>query len=147
MAIQNISPQEAKDLLESDQGYVYVDVRSEFEFEQGHPAPAINIPIKQMNQSSQMLEDNPDFVEVLEANFPVDAKLIIGCAAGPRSAEACRILAQQGYQDLANVEGGFGGMRDMSGTVLKEGWMQLGFPVENGDGGEQAYSALKKSKE
>ena len=147
MAIQNISPQEAKDLLESDQGYVYVDVRSEFEFEQGHPAPAINIPIKQMNQSSQMLEDNPDFLEVLEANFPVDAKLIIGCAAGPRSAEACRILAQQGYQDLSNVEGGFGGMRDMSGQVLKEGWMQLGFPVASGDGGERAYSALKKSKE
>ncbi len=147
MAIQNISPQEAKNLLESDQGYVYVDVRSEFEFAQGHPAPAINIPIKQLNQSSQRLEDNPDFLEVLEANFPVDAKLIIGCAAGPRSAEACRILAQQGYQDLSNVEGGFGGMRDMNGTVLKEGWMQLGFPVENGDGGEQGYSALKKSKE
>ena len=147
MAIQNISPQEAKDLLESDLGYVYVDVRSEFEFEQGHPAPAINIPIKQLNQSSQSLEDNPDFLAVLEANFPVDAKLIIGCAAGPRSAEACRLLAQQGYQDLSNVEGGFGGMRDMAGTVIKEGWMQLGFPVESGDGGAQGYSALKKSKE
>ncbi len=147
MAIQNISPQEAKDLLESDQGYVYVDVRSEFEFEQGRPAAAINIPIKQMNQSSQMLEDNPDFLEVLEANFPVDAKLIIGCAAGPRSAEACRILAQQGYQDLSNVEGGFGGMRDMAGTVIKEGWMQVGFPVESGTGGAQSYSALKKSRE
>ncbi|TDI94979.1 MAG: rhodanese-like domain-containing protein [Caldithrix sp.] len=147
MAIQNISPQEAKDLLESDLGYVYVDVRSEFEFEQGHPAPAINIPIKQLNQSSKMLEDNPDFLAVLAANFPVDTKLIIGCAAGPRSAEACRILAQQGYQDLANVEGGFGGMRDMAGTVIKEGWMQLGFPVESGDGGAQGYSALKKGKE
>ncbi len=147
MSIQNISPQEAKDLLESDQGYVYVDVRSEFEFEQGHHAPALNIPIKQLNQSSQMLEDNPEFLQVLAANFPVDAKLIIGCAAGPRSTEACRILAQQGYQDLANVEGGFGGMRDMNGTVVKEGWMQLGFPVESGEGSEQGYSALKKNKE
>ncbi len=147
MAIQNISPQEAKDILESDQDYVYVDVRSEFEFEQGHPAPAINIPIKQVNQSSQMLEDNPDFLAVFEANCPKDAKLIIGCAANPRSIEACRILAQRGYQDLSNVEGGFGGMRDMYGTVIKQGWMQLGFPLENGDGGEQGYSALKKSKE
>ncbi len=147
MSFKNISPQEAKDLLDSDQGYVYVDVRSEFEFEQGHPANSINIPIKQVNPEARVLMDNPDFLQVFAANFSPDAKLIIGCAVGPRSMAACGILAQQGYRDLSNVDGGFSGMKDMAGTVLKEGWLQLGFPVGNGDGGDKAYSALKKSKE
>ena len=147
MSFKNISPQEAKELLDSEQGYVYVDVRSEFEFDQGHPANSTNIPIKQLNQEMRVLEDNPDFLQVFAANFPTDAKLIIGCAVGPRSMAACGILAQQGYQDLSNVDGGFGGMRDMTGNVVKEGWRQLGYPVENGDGGERAYAALKKSKE
>ena len=146
MSFKNISPQEAKDLLDSDQGYVYVDVRSEFEFEQGHPANALNIPIKQVDQEARVLVDNPDFLQVFEANFPPDTKLLIGCAVGPRSMAACGILAQKGYQDLSNVDGGFSGMQDMSGTVLKEGWMQLGFPVENGDGGERSYTALKNEK-
>ena len=43
---KTVTPEEAKALL--DQGYVYVDVRSEQEFESGHPAGALNVPISFM---------------------------------------------------------------------------------------------------
>jgi hypothetical protein len=46
------------------------------------------------------------------------------------------LLQKAGYQDIANVIGGFGGMRDQTGNVIAPGWAASGLPVsqENGDG-------------
>ena len=146
MPFKQITPTEAKELLDKNDGYVYVDVRSELEFQRGRPADAYNIPIKNFNPQIQMMEDNPDFVEVFKKNFPKDAKLIVGCASGPRSYMACQILEQMGYENLANVDGGFKGKRDMFGNVAQKGWEDLGFPVANGDGREKGYESLKRSQ-
>lgn len=146
MAIQQITPAAAKDLLDGDEEYVYIDVRSEAEFQQGRPKNSVNIPIKQMHQERQMLVDNPDFLKVVQANFSASAKLILGCAMGQRSYMACQVLAQDGYQNLLNVDGGFTGVRDMSGNVIKQGWVQACFPVEQGDGKEKSYQSLKAGK-
>lgn len=146
MPFKQITPDEAKNLLDKNEGYVYVDVRSQLEFQKGHPAESYNIPIKDFNMAIQMMEDNPDFVEVFEKSFPKDAKLIVGCAAGPRSYMACQILQQVGYQSLATVDGGFNGKRDMFGNVVQKGWAELGFPVTSGDGGEKGYESLGKSQ-
>jgi hypothetical protein len=77
-----------------------------------------------------------DFVKVVEAHFPKDKKIIVGCQAGPRSNAAAGLLQQAGYQDVANMVGGFGGMRDALGNVVAAGWSSLGLPVtqDNGDG-------------
>jgi len=42
---QEISPEEAHDLME-DEDYVYVDVRTQAEFEGGHPEGAYNVPVR-----------------------------------------------------------------------------------------------------
>ena len=147
MDIKQISPQQAKELLDSGDNYIYVDVRSEAEFEQGHPSNSVNIPIQQLNPSLQMLEPNEEFIDVVEANFAKDAKLILGCASGPRSTRACEMLAECGYEDFVNVDGGFSGARDMYGNIAKQGWVQLGFPVEQGDGGDRSYNSLRKKYE
>ena len=143
MEIKQITPEEAKNLLDSSENYIYLDVRSEGEFKQGHPADAYNIPVKHLNIAVQQLEDNPDFGEVVEANFGKDAKLLLGCGSGPRSNAACEMLAARGYQDLANIDGGFSGARDMYGNITKQGWMQLGYPVEDRSGGDRGYETLK----
>lgn len=147
MPIKQISPEEAKELLDSGEDYIYLDVRSEFEFQQGRPQNAINIPIQQLNESMQMLEANPEFVEDVEANFPKDANLLIGCASGHRSHVACEILAQRGYRSLANIDGGFSGKRDMFGNVQQPGWVQLDYPVTRGDDDQRGYAAVKKRAE
>lgn len=144
MPIKQISPEEAKELLDSGEDYIYLDVRSEFEFQQGHPQDAVNIPLQQLNESMQSLEPNPKFVDVVEANFPKDANLLIGCASGHRSDVAGEILAQRGYQSVANIDGGFSGKRDMFGNIQKPGWMQLGYPVSQGDGEERSYAVMKQ---
>jgi len=143
MPIKQISPEDAKKLLDQPNGYIYLDVRSEFEFGQGHAENAFNIPIKNLNPAVQMLEDNPDFLSVVQANFEKDAKLILGCASGQRSFVAGQMLEQLGYEDLSNLDSGFTGICDPFGNVLKKGWTQLGYPTDQGDGGERGYPSMQ----
>jgi len=135
MAIKQITPQEAYDLLNSGEDCVYIDVRTEQEFSSGHPEGAVNIPIA-LPDPAQGMVINKEFAQVVEANFLKDKKIILGCQAGPRSNRAADLLQGTGYQDVTSVSGGFGGMRDPSGRVIAPGWSSLGLPVsqENGDG-------------
>jgi rhodanese-related sulfurtransferase len=146
MAIKEITPQQSNDILAANSDVVYIDVRSEREFANGHPAGAVNIPVAFPDPARGMMA-NPDFVKVVEANFSRDKKIIVGCQAGPRSSAALRMLEQAGFQDVANLLGGFGGMRDAMGTVIAPGWAASGLPVnqDNGDGVSYA-SILAKSK-
>ncbi len=135
MAIKQITPQEAYDLLNSGEDCVYIDVRTEQEFSSGHPDGAVNIPIA-LPDPAQGMVLNKEFAQVVETNFLKDQKIILGCQAGPRSNRAAELLQGTGYQDISSVRGGFGGMRDPSGQVIAPGWSSLGLPVsqENGDG-------------
>ena len=144
MAVKEITPQQAHAVLNADPTIVYLDVRSEREFANGHPAGAVNIPVAFADPARGMMA-NADFVKVVEANFSREKKIIVGCQAGPRSTAASRMLDQAGFQDVANLLGGFGGMRDALGTVVAPGWAATGLPVssDNGDGVSYASLAAK----
>jgi rhodanese-related sulfurtransferase len=144
MAINEITPQQAYELLTGDPDAVYIDVRTEREFSNGHPQGAVNIPVAFPDPARGMIM-NPDFVKVVSANFPRSKKLVVGCQAGPRSNAAAGFLQQAGFQDIANVIGGFGGMRDQMGNVIAPGWASSGLPVsqENGEGVSYASLAAK----
>ena len=139
--MKDISPQEAFDALQQDAQAVYIDVRTVEEFVAGHPEGAVNIPIA-LQDPAQGMVYNPDFVEVVESHFGKDRKLLLGCKAGPRSNSAANLLEQQGYQDVASVRGGFGGMRDPYGQVVVEGWEGLGLPVSQDNGEGTSYESL-----
>ena len=142
MAVKDITPQEAHDILKPDSNVVYIDVRTEREFANGHPAGAVNIPVAFPDPARGMMA-NPDFVKVVEANFPRDKKIIVGCQAGPRSTAAARMLEQAGFQDVSNLLGGFGGMRDQMGTVVAPGWAASALPVSSDNGEGVSYASLK----
>jgi rhodanese-related sulfurtransferase len=146
MAIKEITPQQAHDSLTADAGVVYIDVRTEREFANGHPAGAVNIPVAFPDPARGMMA-NPDFVKVVEANFPRDKRIIVGCQAGPRSTAAARMLEQAGYPDISNMLGGFGGMRDQMGNMVAPGWAASGLTVSQENGEGVSYESLKgKSK-
>jgi len=127
--MKNVTAAEAHTLQQ--QGYTYVDIRSSPEFESGHPEGAVNVPLIEVDEDSGQMLPNPDFVRVMQANFPNDAKLLLGCQSGGRSARAVQILATFGFANISNVTGGFGGARDpMSGRVIDPGWAGSGLPVE-----------------
>jgi rhodanese-related sulfurtransferase len=141
MPIQQINPEEAKQILDEDAQAIYVDVRSIPEFTQGHPIRALNIPI--MHKGSRGMEPNLEFQKVAVGVLPKDKKLIVGCLAGGRSQRACEILEQHGYSQLYNVYGGFGGGRHPETGEPVLGWKDQGLPVsmENGEG--VGYESIK----
>jgi rhodanese-related sulfurtransferase len=141
MAIKEITPQQAHDLLSANADAVYIDVRTEREFANGHPQGAVNIPVAFPDPARGMMV-NEDFVAVVEANFPHDKKIIVGCQAGPRSSAAAGLLQQAGFQDVSNMLGGFGGMRDQMGNVGAPGWASSGLPVSNDNGDGVTYQSL-----
>jgi rhodanese-related sulfurtransferase len=143
MNIPQVTPMEAKRLLESPSDVVYLDVRSAPEFNTGHPPGAINIPIAELNPAAGRMEMNRDFLSLVKQVIPVERRVIVGCQSGGRSQAAAEMMVDAGYRDVCNLAGGFGGVVTPSGEVIEDGWSTSGYAVERGDGGENSYAALR----
>lgn len=139
--IKPVSPQEAAKLL--SEGYVYVDVRSEPEFVEGHVPGALNVPL--MHKGPTGMSPNPEFLDVMKAAFATSEKLIVGCKAGARSRRAAEMLAQAGFGEIADMSAGWDEGRDAFGRPLP-GWSRSNLPVENGAPAGQAYADVKQRK-
>jgi rhodanese-related sulfurtransferase len=85
---------------------------------------------------------NENFVRIVEANFPREKNIIVGCQAGPRSNAAAGLLQQAGFQDVSNMLGGFGGMRDQMGNASAPGWAASGLPVSQDNGEGISYQSM-----
>src|SRR5258706_13905605 len=108
MGINQAEPPQAHETLTKNPGAVYLDVRTEGEFAQGHPAGAINIPVVFIKGPGQM-EVNPDFVAVAEKVLPKGTKLVVGCMPRGRLQRACGILEDAGCAALPDRSGVVGG--------------------------------------
>jgi rhodanese-related sulfurtransferase len=138
--ITRVSPAEAKKLID-EEGYVYVDVRSEPEFAAGHPQGAQNVPI--MHAGARGMEPNPEFLEVCQALYPKDAKLVVGCRSGQRSLRAAEALGGAGYTNVVDQRAGYEGSRNAFGGIAEQGWVGVGLPTETATTGG-SYAELKK---
>ena len=147
MSVKQVDVRQAHE-LQSSGDYTYVDVRSTPEYDQGHPAGAHNVPLLHLDPATRQMLPNPDFVSVMQAAYPADARLLIGCQMGGRSARAAAVLAAAGYTDVSNVAGGYGGARDrMTGQVVNEGWADAGLPVETAATPGGSYAELLQKAE
>ena len=138
--VKQVIPHEAAKLLA--EGWAYLDVRSIPEFEQGHPAGAANVPL--LHAVNGRMAPNPDFQRVIEANFPKDAKLVVGCKMGGRSLQAATLMEAAGYSNVVNMRGGFHGEKDNFGRTSCAGWASEGLPVEAAAPPEKCYDVLSK---
>lgn len=136
-----MTPEEAAALLA--EGYVYVDVRSEPEFEAGHVPGALNVPL--LHQGPGGMTANPEFLAVMQQAFAAEEKLVVGCKAGGRSKRAVDALTQAGFRDLADMSAGWEGSRDAFGRAVP-GWSKKELPVEHGKPAGQAYADVKQRK-
>ncbi len=139
---KRISPQEAQELI-TQQGYSYVDVRSVQEFEGGHPEGSYNVPLLDVGPAGMV--PNADFVAVMGKAFPKDAKLVVGCLAGGRSAKAVAALESAGFTNLVDQRAGWGGAKDQFGRLTEPGWSGAGLPSASGPDAARGYAALKKA--
>lgn len=138
--VPRISPAEAHARM-TREGYAYVDVRAEDEFEEGHPAGAINVPL--LVRGPAGLEPNPEFIEVMERLFPKDAPIVVGCQKGGRSLRAARALAAAGFTRVLDQRAGWDGVRGTFGEVLEPGWWRAGLPAATGTPAGRTYAELK----
>ena len=141
--ITRVSPADAKQKM--DEGYVYVDVRSEPEYAAGHPAGAHNVPL--MHAGPGGMKPNPDFVEVMVAVYAKDQKLVLGCRSGQRSMRAAEVLVAAGFTGIIEQRAGFDGPRDPFGALIEPGWSPAGLPVSTSTpGGSYAELRAKAGK-
>lgn len=82
---------------------VLIDVRTDREVERGRIPGALHIPLHML----------PARLEEIGRSCPV----VIYCQSGARSAQASSFLADNGWGQIYNLAGGFGG------------WVARGFPV------------------
>lgn len=127
MSYTNIRPREAYEKIQKE-GYAYLDVRTADEFKNGHAKGAVNIPIFLVTPSGR--EFNPNFAALVKEKFPAAAKLVIGCHSGGRSGKACELLLSDGYKNIFNIDGGFGGRMDPVTGEQIAGWEKEGLPTE-----------------
>lgn len=78
-------------LLDANEDLNVIDVREDFEVENGMIPGAVHIPLGEI----------PNRVEELDSSKPY----ILVCKGGVRSANACEFLADKGF-DVTNLEGG-----------------------------------------
>jgi len=86
---------------------------------------------------------NPEFLEVVQANYPRDAKLVVGCKAGGRSLRAAAMLTSAGYTNVIDQRAGFDGARNNFGALVEPGWAPAGLPVEKETAGV-SYAELRQ---
>nr|MCR5773737.1 rhodanese-like domain-containing protein [Lachnospiraceae bacterium] len=99
---RHITQDEAKQMMEVNDGHVIVDVRREDEYAAGHIPGAILIP-------NETIEDIPP-----EELSDPEQIILVYCRTGRRSKEAAGKLAAMGYSAVYE----FGGILDWTGEVV-----------------------------
>ncbi len=98
-SVQQITPQEAYDLIQQRQGdpsFAIVDVRMPEEFADGYIAGAVNICIERCNSSFN------DEIAGLDRT----ATYLVYCRSGRRSNDAAAIMVGLGFTYVYNMSGG-----------------------------------------
>ena len=125
-----------------DAGYVYLDVRSVQEFDNGHPNGAFNIPL--LHMGSDGMTPNPRFLTDVEAAFAKDTPILVGCRSGQRSLRAAEALIAAGYETVVDVRPGFAGAANAFGRVEEPGWVGSHLPVSRSAQPGRSYADLAK---
>ena len=101
----NLTQEDWVSQFEADENAVILDVRTEDEFNEGFIANAINIDIHR----------GQDFVNEIE-NLDKSKNYYVYCRSGMRSAKACEIMNQLGFENAYNL---IGGITEWEGKVIE----------------------------
>ncbi|HBE93162.1 MAG TPA: sulfurtransferase [Gammaproteobacteria bacterium] len=137
LEVKAFSPLQAFKFVEKNQRAVLIDVRSSMEFLfVGHPVGSVHVPW--IDEPEWIV--NPDFVtevrKVMLGGIGVDehdsdAPVVLICRSGKRSLEAGKLLLNNGFADVYNVDEGFEGELDENHhRSTLGGWRFRGLPWE-----------------
>ena len=99
---QQITAEEAKNIMDSGEEHIVLDTREQDEFDEGHIPNAILIPYTEIeNKAEEMIPDK-------------DKLILVYCRSGRRSKIASEALAKLGYTNVKE----FGGIIDWPYAVV-----------------------------
>jgi NADPH-dependent 2,4-dienoyl-CoA reductase/sulfur reductase-like enzyme/rhodanese-related sulfurtransferase len=84
-----------------------LDVRTSKEFQAGHLAGALHLPVDELRGALERV--------------PRDRRLVVHCRSGFRAHLAVRILKAHGHQDVANLTGGWVSLENEGGLPVERG--------------------------
>lgn len=93
MNFKDIDNNKLKELL-TDKNTLLIDIRTKEEFEERHIKNAINIPLHDLMDN---IDDIEDFKE---------KNIVIYCRSGHRSIIACNLLGLSGFNKIYNLKSG-----------------------------------------
>lgn len=139
-----LTAKETAELLRTDRGKaLFVDTRTRAELAFVGMTHEIDgqVPYVEVNEFWEWdgpnnrfkMEPNPNFGRDLEKllagkGLTKDAKVILMCRSGDRSARAANLLADLGYKDVWTVLDGFEGDLSKEGRRDVNGWKNAGLP-------------------
>ena len=92
----NITAEEAKQIMDSEEGYIILDVRTQEEYDEGHIPGAIVISHEEIAEKAEgVLTDK-------------NQRILVYCRSGRRSKLAAEALVELGYTNIKE----FGGIID-----------------------------------
>ena len=95
-AYMNITAEEAKQIMDSEEGYIILDVRTQEEYDQGHIPGATQISHEEIAEKAEdVLTDKNQLI-------------LVYCRSGRRSKIAAEALVELGYTNIKE----FGGIID-----------------------------------
>ena len=97
----NITAEEAKQIMDSEEGYIILDVRKQEEYDQGHIPGAILISHEEIAEKAEKVLTDKDQL------------ILVYCRSGRRSKLAAEALVELGYTNIKE----FGGIIDWSYEV------------------------------
>ena len=135
-SLNEISPQQAMEILQKDSRALLVDIRSSMEFLfVGHPSGAVHVPW--IDEPDWLV--NPNFVKeirqlllggVCEQSDGCPPVILI-CRSGKRSKEAGIALLEAGIQNVYHIDEGFEGeLNEHHQRSSLGGWRFRGLPWE-----------------
>lgn len=92
--VKEVSPRDAIEIHRSQEPAIFLDVRDQPEVNLGKIPGAVHISRGTMETK-------------VESVIPRDARVVVYCASGNRSAFAADTLQQMGYTNVASLAGGF----------------------------------------
>ena len=92
----NITAEQAKEIMDSEEGYIILDVRTQEEYDEGHIPGAILIPYDEILEKAECVLTDKDQL------------ILVYCRSGRRSKLAAEDLVKLGYTNIKE----FGGILD-----------------------------------
>jgi rhodanese-related sulfurtransferase len=101
--VEDVRPADLDAMLQAENPPVIVDVREPWEYQMGHVAGAVLIPLGQLAGRATELD--------------LEQPVAVICQSGSRSQSAAALLAQKGFKKVYNVQGGMSAWQ-MSGLEM-----------------------------